>query len=182
MHFSWKFADVRRSAPLALHCSMHQNRPSPNCPTSDRSRREQAVQGRLAGVLRRQARPVRRQTSEEVPDMVHRRLLGSENDARRPFASRHDLSGGGQGHEASCEEVCFMDDLKPGAWKEKINPFTLFFFSFTPMCSLAFLFLFSFCNSKACMRCMYNMRLIILTVVYVRDYVSDINFFDSDHN
>lgn len=106
------------SLAVAVHRSVYKDGAAADCAEGDRSRGEQAVEGRVAGILRREAGAVHRQAGEEVPDVVDRRVFGRQDDAGRPFAPGHDLSGGGQGHEASHKEVSFVDHLKTAAWKE----------------------------------------------------------------
>jgi hypothetical protein len=74
---------------------MHQGGKAADCKTGHRAGGDEAVEGWVAGVLRRQAGPIRGEAGAEVPDVVHRGLSGGEDDVGRPVAPGDDRTGGG---------------------------------------------------------------------------------------
>lgn len=97
---------------------MHQDREAEDCPARHRPSRGEAREGRLARVLRRQAGPLHRQASEEVPDVVHRGVPGGQDDAGGPVSPRHDLPGGGEADQACAEEVGLLDSVR---WRSELS-------------------------------------------------------------
>uniref|UniRef100_A0A453C010 Uncharacterized protein n=1 Tax=Aegilops tauschii subsp. strangulata TaxID=200361 RepID=A0A453C010_AEGTS len=99
-------------ADLAPDGGLHQDRAAQDREAGDRPGGGEAGEGQLAGVLRRQARPVRREAGEKAPDVVHRGVPGGQDDAGGPVPPGHDLPRGGQGHEPCAQEVCLMDCVR----------------------------------------------------------------------
>ena len=80
------------SASMAGDCGVHQNRAAADSETGHRTRRDEDGERQLAGILRRKAWAVHRETGSEIPDMVDCWLLGGKNDAGGSFPSGYDLS------------------------------------------------------------------------------------------
>lgn len=84
---------------MAADGGVHQDGEAEDREAGDRARRGEAGEGRVAGVLRREAGPLRGQAGEEAADVVRRRLPRRQDDGGGPLPPRHDLPRGGQGHD-----------------------------------------------------------------------------------
>lgn len=98
MFFLFLILSIRRprSAFVAIDSSVHKDGTATDSETSHRPGGVTVVERRLAGVLRRKIGKVYWKTGEEVSDMVHRWLLGRQDDVGRSFSSWNDLTGRGQ--------------------------------------------------------------------------------------
>lgn len=102
------------SSSVAADSSLHKDWSATNGKTCHWARRVKAAQGRLARVLRWQARKIRWQAGQEVPDLVHCRLPRRPHDAGGPIDTDDDLHGGGPPCEADHAAVSIMECLN--AW------------------------------------------------------------------
>jgi len=99
------------STSLASYCCMHQDWTTPNGTACDWACREQADEGQLAWVLWWKTGEVHWETGAEVPDLVHRWLVGAEDVAWWSITHGNDSTRGSQADENPPQEISFVDML-----------------------------------------------------------------------
>lgn len=77
---------------MAIDSGVYQDRQATDRQESYRADGAAHLQGRLAGILRREDGVLHWEAGKEVPDLEHRRLPGGQVDDREPSESRHDIS------------------------------------------------------------------------------------------